>query len=46
MAGRGGSTLVSHLLHDVAGVVSLSAPDVGTPGVHLRRTPGHGAGPA
>ena len=44
ISGRSGSTLISHLLNAVDGVVSLSEPDVATQFVHLRRA--HGAGEA
>lgn len=40
ISGRSGSTLVSHLLNVVDGVVSLSEPDVATQFVHLRHTQG------
>lgn len=36
--GRSGSTLLSHLLNAVEGVVSLSEPDVATQFIHLRRS--------
>lgn len=43
ISGRSGSTLVSHLLNAVDGVVSLSEPDVATQFVHLRHTHPDGA---
>ena len=39
--GRSGSTLLSHLLNSVSGVVSLSEPDVATQVVALRRMPAY-----